>query len=328
MGQRNLSRKNRLESEYMIDITYKKTTLRKAIAKAELYISKQETFDLIEQKKLVKGDLYEVSRVAGLFAAKRTADMIPDCHPMPVEYTGVRFDTQRDIHIISIYVEVHTIYKTGVEVEAMHAASVVALTMYDMLKPVDKGIEIRNIRLEKKEGGKSDKQKDFRGISAAVIVCSDSVSAGKSNDETGPVLDRFFKESLFISAGIFYVPDEMDEIRSQVLDLIQKNIRLILLTGGTGASYRDVTPEAVRPLLDLELPGVMEAYRQYGYQRFSKAMLSRGIAGLKGNSLIISIPGSPGGVQDAIHALFPTILHALDVRNGADHRQPSDNPET
>src|SRR4051812_23625650 len=134
----------------MIDITHKSNTLRKAIAKAVLKVSKQETIDAIEQRKVPKGDVFEFARAAGLLAVKKTSDVIPDCHPLPVEYTSITYSVEG--LNVNIAVEVHTIYKTGVEVEAMHGAAVTALTMYDMLKPIDKGIEISTIRLENKQG--------------------------------------------------------------------------------------------------------------------------------------------------------------------------------
>ena len=137
----------------MVNITNKVKTHRTAIASAVVRVSKQETIDAILNKTVPKGDVLEASRIAGLFGVKRTSDMIPDCHPLPVEYTAITHAINGlDIEIL---VEVQTIYKTGVEVEAMHGASVVALTMYDMLKPIDQGIEILNIRLVSKKGGKS-----------------------------------------------------------------------------------------------------------------------------------------------------------------------------
>lgn len=138
----------------MIDITHKSPTHRKAIAQAVVKVSSPQTIQAIIEKKVPKGDVLEMAKTAGLFAAKRTADMIPDCHPLPVEYTGVSYEIS-DLEI-QIKVEIQTVYKTGVEVEAMHAASVVALTMYDMLKPIDKGISIHEIKLLEKRGGKSD----------------------------------------------------------------------------------------------------------------------------------------------------------------------------
>src|SRR3972149_2091843 len=144
----------------MIDITHKSTTLRQAVAIAIVKVSRRETIEAIKNKRVPKGDVLETARTAGLFAVKRTGDMIPDCHPMPVEFTQIRYNiSEKQIHI---EVEVHTIYKTGVEVEAMHGASVVALTIYDMLKPIDKGIEICSVKLLEKKGGKSDYTDKFR----------------------------------------------------------------------------------------------------------------------------------------------------------------------
>lgn len=138
----------------MVNITHKNHTLRTAIAQAIVRAGSPETIQAVLQKRVPKGDVCEMAKAAGLFAAKRTSDMIPDCHPLPVEYAAFQFDIQAD-HIIVI-AEIHTVYKTGVEVEAMHAASVAALTMYDMLKPIDKHITIEQIKLLKKTGGKSD----------------------------------------------------------------------------------------------------------------------------------------------------------------------------
>src|SRR5215470_10004716 len=150
----------------MVNMTGKSTTLRQAIATAVLKVSKQETIDAINERKVPKGDVFEFSRAAGLLAIKKTSDVIPDCHPLPVEFAMISHAIE-GLNII-ITVEVHTIYKTGVEVEAMHGASITALTMYDMLKPIDKGIEISSIKLQEKKGGKTD----FTNISNDDIKCA------------------------------------------------------------------------------------------------------------------------------------------------------------
>ncbi|MFM7764170.1 MAG: cyclic pyranopterin monophosphate synthase MoaC, partial [Sphingomonadales bacterium] len=155
----------------MNDITHKITTLRTATAEAVVRPGKVETFEAIKNKTVPKGDVYEFSRAAALLAVKNTAHVIPDCHPLPVESCKVEFSIN-DIGIL-IQVEVKAIYRTGVEVEAMHGAAIAALTMYDMLKPIDKNVEIQHIKLVAKKGGKSD-YTDIpkRKINAMVVVCS------------------------------------------------------------------------------------------------------------------------------------------------------------
>ncbi|TAI47288.1 cyclic pyranopterin monophosphate synthase MoaC [Flagellimonas allohymeniacidonis] len=138
----------------MVDITQKQSTLRTAVAQAIVRVSSEETIRAIEQGKVPKGDVFSMSRAAGFLGVKKTADLLPDCHPLPVEHCAIDFTVQG--LEIQIKVLVKTFYKTGVEVEAMHGASIVALNMYDMLKPIDKGVEIHTIKLLKKTGGKSD----------------------------------------------------------------------------------------------------------------------------------------------------------------------------
>src|SRR5687768_11398689 len=122
----------------MVNITHKASSLRKAIAIAVVKTSSQDTINAIQQRRVPKGDIFEFSRAAGLLAIKKTSDVIPDCHPLPVEYSSITYAIEGLSVIISV--EVHTIYKTGVEVEAMHGAAVTALVMYDMLKPIDKNV--------------------------------------------------------------------------------------------------------------------------------------------------------------------------------------------
>ena len=303
----------------MVDITHKIITHRTAIAEAIVTVSKQETIDAVINKTVPKGDVFEASRVAGLFGIKRTSDMIPDCHPLPVEYAAVRFRIE-GLDII-IETEVRTLYKTGVEVEAMHGASVTALTIYDMLKPIDKGIEIKNIRLVSKKGGKSQYADILsRKLKTAVVVCSDSISEGKKQDFAGKAIIAKLTKIDVATDDYSVIPDELEAIQSKVQALFDDKFDLIILTGGTGLSPRDVTTEAIRPMLDREIPGIAEATRQYGQQHMPYAMLSRSIAGLKGKTLILALPGSTRGAEESMDALFPYILHVFKVAEGAPHK--------
>lgn len=302
----------------MVNITHKQNSLRQAIASATVTVSSQDTIDAIENRLVPKGDVFEFSRAAGLLAVKKTSDVIPDCHPLPVEYTAITHRIE-GLNII-INVEVHTIYKTGVEVEAMHGAAVTALTLYDMLKPIDKGIEISNIKLDSKKGGKTDfKNIDADNLLCAVIVCSDSVSAGNNIDSSGKLIVEKLQQHHLSADKYEIIPDDFATIQAKATELSEAGFQLVLFTGGTGLSPRDVTPDAITPLLDRQIPGIMEAARNYGQQRTPFSMLSRGVAGFIKNTLIITLPGSPKGVAETMDALFPYVLHVFKVAEGMRH---------
>lgn len=307
----------------MVNITHKVPSLRKAIAGAVLTVSRPETITAIEERQVPKGDVFEFSRAAGLLAIKKTSDVIPDCHPLPIEYAHISHTIEGlSIHIL---VEVHTIYRTGVEVEAMHGAAITALTMYDMLKPIDKAIVLSDIRLLEKKGGKSDfGDRPAVPLRCAVVVCSDSVSAGSKADTAGKAVIRLLEAQGLSVSTYEIIPDDESLIRAKALELsgnrsAAARYDLVLFTGGTGLSPRDVTPEAIAPLLDRSIPGIMEAARHYGQERTPYAMLSRGVAGFIGNTLVLTLPGSVRGAEETVQALFPYILHLFRVAEGMRH---------
>ncbi|MCE7055911.1 bifunctional molybdenum cofactor biosynthesis protein MoaC/MoaB [Algoriphagus sp. AGSA1] len=301
----------------MVDITHKVTTLRTAKAQAIVQVSSEETIAAVVENRVPKGNVFEMAKVAGLFAVKNTHITIPDCHPLPVEYTAVEYEI--DGLEIRIFITVKTVYKTGVEVEAMHGASVIALTMYDMLKPIDKGIVIREIGLVEKKGGKSSfKDKTPKTIQAAIIVCSDSISKGIKEDRAGKVIvDKLRSHNVEVSS-YEVIPDELELIRSRALELSEKN-QLVIFTGGTGLSARDVTPEALEPILERRIPGIEEAIRSYGQKMMPYAMLSRSVAGTIGDSVILALPGSTNGAKESMDAVFPHLLHVFSILKGANH---------
>ena len=302
----------------MVDITHKITTQRTATAQAIVKVGNPATIKAIKDKTVPKGDVLEVARTAGLFAVKNTSNAIPDCHPLPIEFTEIKYEILE--MEISIEITVKTIYKTGVEVEAMHGASIVALTMYDMLKPIDKNVEISTVKLLHKKGGKSDfNDTQSLNLDVAVVVCSDSVSKGKKHDSAGKAITTKLNKLGLDVANYIIIPDEISDIQQTTNQLIKDKTDLVIFTGGTGLSNRDITPEALIPMLDRRIPGIEEAIRSYGQNRTPYAMLSRSVVGFVGETLVIALPGSTNGASESMDAIFPSVLHLFKIINGFNH---------
>jgi cyclic pyranopterin monophosphate synthase len=300
------------------DISRKINTFRTAKAHAVLKAS-PDTIRRIQSGDLPKADPLPIARVAAVQAAKNTSQIIPYCHPMPIEFVGVDFVLGTDK--IDIDVEVKAIYKTGVEMEALTAASVAALTLYDMLKIIDEDMEIGTVRLVQKKGGKSDfKDKKLDGLKCAVLVMSDSVSEGKKTDESGRLIEKRLRDEGLEVADYRVIPDEREQIEKQLKQYADEmKIDFVITTGGTGLSPRDCTPEAMANVIERNVPGMAEAARAYGQDRTPYSMLSRGMCGVRGKTLIVNLPGSRGGVADSLDALFPAVLHAFNMMRAGRH---------
>ncbi|MBS2009368.1 MAG: bifunctional molybdenum cofactor biosynthesis protein MoaC/MoaB [Cyanobacteria bacterium SZAS TMP-1] len=307
----------------MRDVSHKVSTLREAVAKAVLRVS-PGTIEQIRTNTLPKGNPLSVAKVAAIQAAKNTSSIIPYCHPIPVEFVGVEFHLDEDS--IEIETTVKAVYKTGVEMEALTAASVAALTIYDMAKMVDELMQIESVTLISKKGGKSDfvhaplEAASGRKLKAAVLVMSDTAAKKKSEDSSGKLIVDFLTEAGFEIVEYSVHPDDESAIVPAVrrcCDDLQVN--LLITTGGTGISPRDNTPEALNRLIERELPGVAEAIRKYGQERNMFAMLSRGVAGVRHKTIIISLPGAMTAVEDGLTAIFPAITHAFAMIEGGGH---------
>jgi molybdopterin adenylyltransferase len=159
-------------------------------------------------------------------------------------------------------------------------------------------------------------------VRAAVLTVSDGVHHGTREDRSGDTLAQLLgSEGFEVERRI--VPDDADVIGAAIVDLAESN-RLVLTTGGTGFTPRDVTPEATRPVLDREAPGIAEAIRADARTRTPHALLSRGVAGLRGATLVVNLPGSPGGCRDGFSVLLPALVHGLELAEGdqsSRHRQ-------
>jgi molybdopterin adenylyltransferase len=160
-------------------------------------------------------------------------------------------------------------------------------------------------------------------VTAAVLTVSDGVSAGERDDASGDVLEELLHgEGFDVVRKV--VPDDAPLITAAIRELVEDGSLLILTTGGTGFAPRDVTPEATSAVIDREAPGIAEAIRADAVARTPHALLSRGVAGLSGSSLVVNLPGSPGGCRDGFAVIRPALRHGLELAAGdtaTPHRQ-------
>ncbi len=316
----------------MNNITHKNVTLRKAVG-VGLLICSQESIQIIEKNLVPKGNLFEFAKAAGLLGAKQTQFLLPHCHPVSIEGMDLSFEfldkinhakyfdkSILDKHGIVIFASALSIGRTGIEMEVLTGISIAALELYDFLKPIEKGLEISSIKLLEKSGGKSDRFSETTiEKTCAVLVCSDSVSQGKREDLSGIILKKFLEEKGVKVLDYQIVPDDKTEIQKQINIWVKESVEYIFTSGGTGIGPRDVTIEAVKEIMDKEVPGIAELIREEGRKRTPTAIFSRSLAGIKNKSMIVCLPGSPKGVLESLNALTPTIFHSSAMLKGEGH---------
>ncbi len=306
----------------MVDVGAKRVTKRTAVASGRLE-TRAEVIALVRADNLPKADVLATARIAGIMGAKKTSELIPLCHPLPL--SSVTVDFAFDDEAVVIRASASTTGQTGVEMEALTAVAVAALTLHDMVKAVDPGCVISAIQLEAKSGGKRGNwQRDasaeaptVRPGTAAVVVASTGGAAGTRTDTTGPMISEWLAGRGYAVDAVTVVADA--EIAAALESTLSTAPAVLISTGGTGMSPTDQTPEATRALLDRELPGVAEAIRARGSAATPTAALSRGVAGTAGGTVIVNLPGSPGGVRDGLAVLDGLLAHLVAQVSGGGH---------
>ena|GEM_PF-2698 len=336
----------------MVDVAPKAVTGRVALAAGRLLVS-PAVVALLRGVGVPKGDALGVARVAGIMATKRVPDLIPLCHPIALAGATVEL-TVRD-EAVEIVARVRAADRTGVEMEALTAVAVAGLALHDMVKAVDPTATLTDVRLLAKTGGRSG---DWHrpgepasalasalasepppehaepaprptaepasglpaGARARVITVSDRAAAGVYTDRSGPLAAGALAGFGFALDDVVVISDDRDAIVEAIRRAVADGVDVVVTTGGTGLAPRDVTPEATRDVLEREVPGLTEALRSAGAPAVPTAVLSRGLAGVTGRSVIVNLPGSRGGVRDGLAVLRPVIGHALrQLRGDNDH---------
>ncbi len=310
----------------MVDVGDKAVTARTATATGR-FVTTPHVIGLVKADGMPKADVLATARIAGIQGAKRTSELIPLCHPIAL--SSVKVDFEFDDTSIVVTAVAKTTGQTGVEMEALTAVAIAGLTLHDMVKAVDPAATMTDVRLLEKTGGKRGHwtrdeplgdltPRVIRDRTAAVIVASTAGAAGTRADTTGPLIAEWLQSEGFAVDRIAVVADA--DVAHALADVLATGPAVLITTGGTGVSPTDQTPEATAALLDRELPGIAEAIRARGIEKTPTAALSRGLAGVAGGTVVINLPGSPGGVKDGLAALGGLLNHlAAQVAGGGPH---------
>lgn len=318
----------------MIDVGRKRATRRRAIAAGRIIVGR-EAFRKITEKSLPKGDALALAEIAGIMGAKRTPDLLPMCHTLPLDQVSIHCVPEAP-DAVAVYAQVTAHAKTGVEMEAVVAAQAALATIWDLTKGTEPALAITDVRLLVKEGGKSGlwinpggipawleeqlpERRPLKGLCAAVLVMSDRAAKGEYEDRSGPVARDFLQRQGARVLKTAVVPDDRAAIEKALKELAKAGADFIIASGGTGLSQRDVTPEALENVCDRMAPGLGELLRKDGAEITDKSWLSRSTAGYTGKTLVIALPGSPKAVEEGLEALLPLLPHALSMICGGKH---------
>jgi cyclic pyranopterin phosphate synthase len=322
----------------MVDVSEKPASARAARARARLRMSPGAAA-AVRDGSGPKGEVLAVARLAGVQAAKQTAHLIPLAHPLPLSFVDVEASVDASEGVVELVAEARTTAGTGVEMEAMTAAAVAALTVYDMVKGIERGIEIEQVVLLEKRGGRSgDYFHDGDGSApaaaegeavpaakagAAVVTISTSKAAGRGEDESGPRLAALAEQLGLEVLASEVIPDDRALIEALLRTLSdERGCALILTSGGTGVASSDVTPQATRAVIDVEVEGLGEAMRAVSRAHTGNWMLSRVLAGTRAGTLIVNLPGSPVSIEQIGEELIEPLRHALALLAGGDGGHP------
>jgi molybdenum cofactor biosynthesis protein MoaC len=262
---------------------------------------------------LENSPVLHTARVSGVMAAKRGADVLPYTDHAEMTGVDVTFDWRDDdLHVAA---SCEGLSRAELGARALLAASVCAVTIVDMVPELADQLVVDGARIVEQEGGLAGLSYSFEPpVRAAIVVISDAVALGDKEDRAGAIVKsevEALKPHGVTLADYAIVGDDASAIETIVEQWVADGVEFVLAVGGTGLSHTDVTVETVEAMLDRPIPGIMEAARAHGQELTPVAFMSRGVAGLVGDSLVITLPGSRGGAKESCEALFPAVLHVF-----------------
>ena len=322
----------------MVDVSQKSVTQRTAIAVGQIKVG-EKACNLIRLRQLPKGDPLALAEIAGINGAKHAYQQIPLCHPLALDRINIKVECD-DKETVTVYCLAAAQAKTGVEMEALAGVQAALLSIYDLTKMIEPALTITETRLLLKEGGKHGRwlhpdgvpetilqslthhstPSVLAGIKAAVVTISDRASNGQYDDISGGELKNTLKQLGAEIVDYTVIPDNNETIKTHVKAILHDYApQLIISTGGTGISPKDMTYQTFNELCDEEIPGVAELLRQDGAKYTKYSWLSRSFAGKLRNALLIALPGNPKSIGQAMSVLQELLPHALQVIAGEGH---------
>ncbi|MFP4596767.1 MAG: molybdopterin-binding protein [Persicimonas sp.] len=255
----------------------------------------------------------ESARVAGVMAARRAPKLLP--YTQSAELSSVEVEFEWDGIDLHISAEAAGFSRAGLGSRALLAAQICATTIVDMLDGQAEAITVEQARVVEQTGGLDDSSYRFDpSLQAAVISVSDAVAGGHKQDRAGAIVEHEVVRLADFGVELaehLVIGDDAEAIEDAVRRLIAAGVDLVLTVGGTGLAHTDVTVETIEPMLDRPIPGIMEAARAHGQEMTPVAFMSRGVAGLVDETLVVTLPGSRGGAKESCAVLFPAVLHVF-----------------
>jgi len=322
----------------MIDVSDKLTSKRIAIASGTIYVGEQ-VFNLIKTNQMIKGDPVRLAEIAAIMGAKQTSNLIPLCHPLGLDKVEFISELIPADFAVKVYCIAITSAKTGVEMEALTGAMTGLLTIYDLSKISEPSLSIGNVQLLVKIGGKSGiwvnpqikelpdwvnkyipTDIDLSSVTYATVTLSDRAFSGIYQDKSGELLQQLLEKLGAKSLGHTVLADDKEPLSDRLVEIINQQCPdLIITSGGTGITARDITPETILALGGREIPGIGELLRIYGSKFTNFSWGSRSLGVIFNNTLIIALPGSTNAVREGIDCLAPILPHLVKMVKGGKH---------
>ncbi len=312
----------------MIDVGRKRPTRRRAVASGSIKMS-ANAFEHIKNSTLPKGDVLALAEAAGMMGAKKTPELIPMCHTLPMDQVTIHCSLNEADKSVSVYCQAAAFAKTGVEMEALAGVNIALLTIWDLTKGVEPNLEIGGIKLLVKTGGKSGvwtnpegipdwlaeqlpSAQVLSGMKACILVMSDRASSGDYEDKSGELLMDLLGEAGATLGQKRIIPDDAKTIAQNLRDICaNEKPDLLIASGGTGPGPRDVTPEVLSEVCERMLDGLGDYMRAESLHFTDTAWLSRMNAGMCGSTLVVTFPGSPNAVKECWSIIAPFVGNAL-----------------